>query len=165
MTGLLINIGIPILLLIIGLLAGRAIARRHDQLMNKRQPAVDHMRMTDVKTMPDAQVGPTDPMLITAEITLSVDYFNGFIATLVNLVGGEMRMFTHAMVRARREAMLRLLEDAQARGYNAIANVRIDFADIGGNSVRRKGTPKFSILAYGTAYHASAPAQQPLISA
>ncbi len=45
-------------------------------------------------------------------------------AGLKNLVGGELRGYTELLVEARREAMERLLAQAQQLGANAVVNVR-----------------------------------------
>ena len=41
-------------------------------------------------------------------------------AGLKNLFGGEIRSYHSLMVRARRETLRKMLEQAQLRGYNAI---------------------------------------------
>lgn len=45
-------------------------------------------------------------------------------AGLKNLVGGELKGYTELLIEARREAMERLLMQAQQLGANAVINVR-----------------------------------------
>jgi hypothetical protein len=50
---------------------------------------------------------------------------------------------------------MRVKEQARARGYNAICNVRMENADIGGRDASRSSRIVFgSILVSATAYHA-----------
>ncbi len=45
-------------------------------------------------------------------------------ATLKNLVGGELTGYTELLVESRREALARMLAQAQQLGANAVVNVR-----------------------------------------
>ena len=64
-------------------------------------------------------------------------------ASLKSLVGGELRGLTKTLVASRNEAMERLVEQARARGGNAVLAMRFDVteaADVG-----------TEVCAYGTA--------------
>ena len=65
------------------------------------------------------------------------------MASLKNIVGGEIQGYTELMTTARAEATERMVQQAQARGANAIVNVRYTTA-----SVMQKAA---EIFAYGTA--------------
>ena len=58
--------------------------------------------------------------------------------------------------RARREATLRMIDQARLAGYNAICNVRYESADIAGNAATNDGRTKplkmASCTVSGTAY-------------
>lgn len=47
-----------------------------------------------------------------------------FAASLKNIVGGELRGYTELLTEARRQAMERMMAQAQELGANAIVNVR-----------------------------------------
>jgi uncharacterized protein YbjQ (UPF0145 family) len=68
-----------------------------------------------------------------------------------------MRSYQSLLVRARREALQRLVEEARAQGYNAVCNVRYYSTDIAGASKRRSRAVMVTLLAAGTAYHCRAP--------
>ena len=68
-----------------------------------------------------------------------------------NFFGGEMKAYVKLIERARREALLRVVEQARQMGYNAICNLRLQTADIGGS----RRFPMGSIMASATAYHSS----------
>jgi uncharacterized protein YbjQ (UPF0145 family) len=72
------------------------------------------------------------------------------------LFGGEMKSFHVLLQRARREATQRIIEHASHMGYNAICNLRLDSADLGGNS-KGRGAAIVCIFATATAYHFEAP--------
>lgn len=64
-------------------------------------------------------------------------------AGLKSLAGGELRGLTKTLVASRNQAMDRLVEQARARGANAILMMRFDVSDAAG-----MGT---EVCAYGTA--------------
>ena len=65
------------------------------------------------------------------------------MAGLKNIVGGELRGYTELMNDARSEAIDRMVDEARARGADAVVNVRLTTANIAGGAAE--------ILAYGTA--------------
>jgi uncharacterized protein YbjQ (UPF0145 family) len=66
----------------------------------------------------------------------------GCIAGLRSIGGGEIPEFTKLLAQSRNEAMARMVEEAKARGSNAIIGMRFDSGAIGQWS---------EICAYGTA--------------
>lgn len=66
-----------------------------------------------------------------------------FIASLRNLVGGELHEYTQLMAASREQALDRMIEDARSMGADAVVGMRITSATIAQGSSE--------ILAYGTA--------------
>ena len=64
-------------------------------------------------------------------------------ASLKNIVGGELRGYTELLTESRREAMERMLMQAQQLGANAVVGVRYDATEI------LNGVTE--VLCYGTA--------------
>jgi uncharacterized protein YbjQ (UPF0145 family) len=64
-------------------------------------------------------------------------------AWLKNLVGGEIHEYTKLVAQAREEALDRLIEDARARGADAVVALRFSSCEI--------ATGAAEFLAYGTA--------------
>jgi uncharacterized protein YbjQ (UPF0145 family) len=60
-----------------------------------------------------------------------------------NLVGGELRGYTELMTEARREALERMLGQAQQLGADAVINVRFSTSAVAGGAAE--------LYAYGTA--------------
>ncbi len=59
------------------------------------------------------------------------------------MVGGELKAYTELLQEARNEALQRMMLDAQARGANAIVNVRFATSAVSGGAAE--------LFAYGTA--------------
>jgi uncharacterized protein YbjQ (UPF0145 family) len=73
----------------------------------------------------------------------SRNVFSQFGAGLKSIVGGELRGMTTALADSRNQVMQRLVDEATARGGNAILAMRFDTSEIGGMWTE--------ICAYGTA--------------
>jgi uncharacterized protein YbjQ (UPF0145 family) len=70
-----------------------------------------------------------------------------FGAGLKSIFGGELRGMTTVLIDSRNQALQRLVEEATARGANAILAMRFDTSEIGGMWTE--------ICAYGTAARVS----------
>lgn len=64
-------------------------------------------------------------------------------AALKNLVGGELKAYTELLTEARREAVERMIAQAETLGANAIVNVRFTTSSVAGGAAE--------LYAYGTA--------------
>lgn len=76
------------------------------------------------------------------------------MAGLKNLVGGELKGYTELLTEARREAMQRMIMQAQQLGANAIVNTRFT------TSAVTQGAAE--LYAYGTAVIVDVPAAAPI---
>jgi uncharacterized protein YbjQ (UPF0145 family) len=65
------------------------------------------------------------------------------MAGLKNIVGGELKGYTELLTEARREAMERMLAQAEALGANAVVNVRFSTSAVAQGAAE--------LYAYGTA--------------
>jgi uncharacterized protein YbjQ (UPF0145 family) len=66
-----------------------------------------------------------------------------FGASLKSLIGGELKGMTKALVASRHEVIARMVEEAEAKGADAILAMRFDTSEMGANWTE--------ICAYGTA--------------
>ena len=64
-------------------------------------------------------------------------------AGLKSIVGGELKGMTKALIDSREQVRQRMIEEAEAKGANAIIAMRFDTSEMGGNWTE--------ICAYGTA--------------
>ncbi len=149
-----INIIIFSFLLSLGLFVGRYTERRHFLSLQQREHQFHDFLVTQLKSFPGVIPGTATPRLLVSEVVIATDYLKNFLAKLRNIFGGEVRSYQSLLVRARREALLRLQEQAQGQGFNAICNVRFQTADVGGNSTMRR-VAMVAIIASATAYQTS----------
>ena len=148
--------GILAALLALGLLAGGYAERKHLRSLASREAANGDFFISQIKTFPEAVVLGTPPTIVFGETAIASDYLKSFLSGLRKIFGGELRSYYSLTVRARREALQQLVESARSQGYNALCNVRLDSADIAGNS-KRRSMPMVTILASATAYHRAVP--------
>ena len=66
-----------------------------------------------------------------------------FGAGLKSIIGGELKGMTKALTDSRQQVMERMVEEAEAKGANAIIAMRFDTSEMGGQWTE--------ICAYGTA--------------
>ncbi len=86
--------------------------------------------------------------LVNGSVVISIDYFKRLMAALRNIFGGNVTSYESLIDRARREAVLRMKEDAD--DADEIINVRLETSSISKND--QKGTiGSVEVLAYGTA--------------
>lgn len=152
MDDLIFSVGIPVVLLALGLFVGGYTERRHFRKLAEREAANGDFLIAQVKTYPHAVAGPHPPTLIIGEAVIATDYLKSFLAALRRIFGGEVRSYRSLLTRARAEALQRIVEQARELGYNAVCNVRFESADVGGNSQMRR-VAMVAILASATAYH------------
>jgi len=87
---------------------------------------------------------------------ISVDYFKVFVAGLKSLIGGRMTPYESLIDRARREAILRMKEQARELGATMIFNSKFELVSLYKGT--RNTIQSVEGLAYGTAM---IPARQP----
>lgn len=87
--------------------------------------------------------------LVGGNVVISVDYFKRLAAGLRALFGGRLTTYESLLERGRREALLRMKEDALRRGASMIINVRLETASISKGQGDQIGSVE--VYAYGTA--------------
>ena len=137
-----------LLLLALGFFAGRLQEARHYKSIRQREYDLREVLTFTIRFPPDP-LTLQECQLVCGCVVISSDYFKQFVTSLRNLMGGRFRGYETLLDRARREAILRMKEDAQRHGYNLIVNVRLENSSISGG--RQGATPAFELLAYGTA--------------
>ncbi len=151
--GIFIAAGITVFLLAIGLFVGGAIERRHFAHLDEREAQNSGFLVTQLKSYPGAVAGDPPPTMLCGEAVISSDYLKTWLGGIRKIFGGEMKSYQSLLVRARREALQRVVEQARSMGYNAVCNVRYASTDISGASKSRRRAVMVTILASATAYH------------
>ncbi len=81
--------------------------------------------------------------LVRGSTTRARFFVRDIFAAFRSFVGGEITEYTELLAEAREQALQRMMQDAAARGADAILNVRFTTATVAQGSAE--------ILAYGTA--------------
>ncbi|TNF34252.1 MAG: YbjQ family protein [Gammaproteobacteria bacterium] len=136
-----------LVLLVLGYVFGQIAEKRHFKSIIEREKALRDVLCFNERHIPD--LGPADTTLVAGSVVVSIDYFKRFVAGLRNLVGGRMNAYESLLERARREATLRMKEEARARGATSVWNVRLETASIYKGA--RQDVGSVEVVAYGTA--------------
>ena len=82
---------------------------------------------------------------------IAEDYFKRIAASLKSLVGGRLTAYESLMDRGRREAVLRMKEEARGLGADMVFNVRFETASMNDSAGGRQAMFSAEFIAYGTA--------------
>lgn len=139
------------LFLVLAFIVGEIIERRHLASIRAREKRWARLPAVTLETLPRPE-GWTEAGsgLVTGHVVVSVDHFKRFVAGLRTLVGGRVRSYESLMDRARREAVLRVKQQAISQGYHAVVNLRLDTARLANARRGGKGTAGIEVLAFGT---------------
>ena len=135
-------------LLLIGYVTGTLLEKRHYRQIREREAALLHLPTIALKK-PLNEADIKEVKLIAGNVVISVDYFKKFLAGLINFFGGNITAYETLIDRARREATLRMKE--QANDAAEIINVRIETSSITKNTKNSVGA--IEVIAYGTAVY------------
>jgi len=144
------NLILLFILIALGYFAGSWAERKHYRSILAREKDFLHLPTVTLR-----EVAPTEKIeqarLVTGSAVISVDYFKRVLAGLRALVGGRVKAYESLLDRARREAILRMKE--QAPSADVIVNLRIETSSIskGGRQNNRNSVGTIEALAYGTA--------------
>ena len=145
-----INFALPVTLLVMAYFTGRMVEHKHLKSLTERERATAPTVAMTLKTPMPGQ-DPESGELVTGSVVISLDYFKRFAAALRSLIGGNVKSYEPLLVRARREAVLRMKEEAIALGYRAVINVRLETSRLASGRSDGKGTAGIEMLAFGTA--------------
>ncbi len=81
--------------------------------------------------------------VVTGNVVQSKNVGRDIMAGLKGLIGGEIKGYTEMLTEARDKAIIRMVEQAEEKGADAIVNIRFTTSAIMANASE--------ILAYGTA--------------
>lgn len=150
LIGLILQLGIALFLLGLGFFVGSYLEKRHFAHLQQREAELSGILHNNLRSLPSNWT-ISDPALVTGTAVIATDYFKTFVAGLRSLFGGNIRSLETLCERARRQAVVRMLEEAQARGANVVWNVRLETSTIGNT----KGQPgAVEVIAWGTAFRA-----------
>jgi uncharacterized protein YbjQ (UPF0145 family) len=139
---------IILVLLLLGYFFGRYAEKKHFESIIIREAELANVIVIASKytTVSDSN---KQGMMVTGSVVISVDYFKRFSAMLRSIVGGRVTSYETLLDRARREAILRMKQEAKAMNADRIFNIKLETASISKNASGNIGSVE--VLAYGTA--------------
>lgn len=143
-----IDIIISVIVLALAYLTGSFLEKRHYKSIKQRERQTLHVPLVTFgakQKIPHAN----ETALFLGSVVVSADYFKMFASTLRNLVGGRVVVYESVLDRGRREAILRMKEQAIAWGATQVVNVRLETSTIG-NQTSGQGLAAIEVTAYGT---------------
>lgn len=142
------NLIVFIGLLVLGYLAGTAAEKNHYKSIEKREAEGVNLPVLTTSTLP-ANKEVEGTVMVSGSAVISIDYFKRILASLINIVGGKVISYESLVDRARREAILRMKEEA--KNYDYVLNLRVETSVIGNSANRKNGVGSVEVLAFGTA--------------
>jgi uncharacterized protein YbjQ (UPF0145 family) len=145
----LINLGFIALLALAGLVFGTVSERRHYRSILEREAKYRHILVFNEKR-PPLTVSGQPFHLVQGSVVVSSDYFKNMAAGLRSLFGGNLKNYETLLDRARREALLRMKQQADERGAHMVVGVLFETSTLNQNG--RGQIVSCEVLAYGTAF-------------
>jgi len=136
-------------LLGLGFAVGGRRERHHLKHLKHGEAETAHLPATTGLSLPGNPLA-REPSLVTGSVVISVDYFKRFMASLRIITGGRIPSYETLLSRARRDAVLRMKQEAIEQGAHGIINVRIETARLA-TGRGDDGIAGVEVLAYGTA--------------
>ena len=137
-----------LILLFIGFFVGNFLETKHFKEIRQRERNILHVPTINFgakQEIPHAN----EAALFLGSVVISADYFKMFASSLRNLVGRRMVAYESLLDRGRREAILRMKEQAISWGATQVVNVRLETSSLS-KQTGGKGLVAIEIIAYGT---------------
>ena len=158
---MLLQLGVPLFLLMLGLIVGRTVEKNHLKRLDEHDRRNADMLLTNVRSYAPNADPAKYSTLVMGQAVIATDYLKSFLAAFRKILGGRVRSYESLMERAKRESIAKMIDEARAGGFNAICNIRVSTADIGGMT-GAKGAVMAEAFASGTAYYINEGAPAPI---
>lgn len=99
------------------------------------------MKLYSIESLPGANYTPLG--IVSGSTIRSKNFVADFGQSLKSIVGGELKSYTSMMEKARKQAIERMIEEAQQLGADAVIGVRFSTSAIVAEAAE--------VLVYGTA--------------
>ncbi len=141
MDNLIFQIIVFLILFSVGFGFGRYYEQKHLKELAEQEARLAYITLDNQRFATSVFEG----QLISANVVISHDYFKYVIANIQNMLGGRLLSYESIVERARREAVLRLKQEAEKMGATHIMGLRLSTTELGmqGGMVE--------VFAYGTA--------------
>lgn len=139
-----------IILITIGFFIGSWQEKKHFRSIREREEALRAILVIPGRTPPDIRQRHYRTEFVCGSVVVAMDYFKMVAGSVVSIFGGRIKHYETLVERARREAVLRMKEEADRQHAQMVFNVKFSTASI---AKTQKGQPGGSVevIAYGTA--------------
>ena len=138
------DIIVLLILLALGYFVGSFLEKRHYKDIKHRERQTLHIPIVSFGAKQQIPAA-NEAAIFLGSVVVSADYFKMFASALRNLVGGRVVAYESLLDRGRREAILRMKEQAIAWGATQVVNVRLETATLGNQKL-----VAVEVIAYGT---------------
>ena len=142
---------ISLAVVICGLVFGSILEKKHYKSIKQREDQYKNIVVLSDKDLKDIEEVQNNNLLLTWGTAVSIDAFKKFMAWFVHFFWWRIKSYESLVDRARREAILRLKQEAYEKWYNAIANLRIETSSITKNA--KQSVWSVEAFAYATGVH------------
>ena len=138
-----------LILLAAGYVFGTRNERQHFQSIAEREARYKSVPLISTDEGYDADA-VASVKLVDGNVSVGPDYFRIVVASVLNFFGGRIGVYENLLDRARREAILRMLE--KSGDCDLVVNLRLEtFVVDAGVSRKKRWITSIDALAYGTA--------------
>ena len=141
MDAFIFKVLIFVVLFCIGWGFGRHAEQKHLKELEAQEKLLSHIRIDNNRFKTTDYPG----QLISSNVVISHDYFKYVIANIQNFLGGRLGSYESIVDRARREAVVRLKQEAEKMGATQIMGLRLSTTELGMQG------GMIEVFAYGTA--------------
>lgn len=145
LTNLLINYAPILLLIAVGWFFGRRHEQKHLSMLAREEAQLAYITVSNERFYQPPLTANTEGTLVLGSVVVAQDYFKMAIAKLLNFFGKNLTTYETLLERARREALLRLRQEAAEQGCDAVYGLRFEVT-----TLNPMGT-MVEAIAYGTA--------------
>lgn len=144
-TQILINYAPLVILFVVGWFFGSRYERQHLARLAIAEAQLQHIIVSTERFYQPTLADNSQGELVLGSVVIAQDYFKMVIAKVLSFFGKNLTTYETLLDRARREAVVRMRTQAQAKGYNHIYGLRFEVSNINqlGSMVEA--------IAYGTA--------------
>jgi uncharacterized protein YbjQ (UPF0145 family) len=137
-------------LLLVGLFVGGQNERKHFRELDAIEATLRDIAASSSHRTADLGA-VRSAVLVVGSVVIAEDYFKRAAAALKSLFGGNLRSYESLLERGRREAIVRMKEEARRLGATHIVNVRLETASLSDDWSGRRPIFSAEFIAYGTA--------------
>jgi uncharacterized protein YbjQ (UPF0145 family) len=145
-----IELTVFVVLLLIGLFFGRANEQRHYRELSVIEDALRDIVVCSGRGPAD-DGGIRRAALVVGSVVIAEDYFKRVAASIKSLFGGHIVAYESLLERGRREAIVRMKEEARQLGATQVVNVRLETASLSEDFSGQRPMFSAEFIAYGTA--------------